>query len=323
MNGNIKPAITRAMDIPARAGIGLRAPHFEDVLMQLPDVAWFEAHSENYFGFTNNFINDVSHGLTADIDSHLHNSINGNASDGAVGIPLHYLEQVRGHYPVSLHGVGLSLGSSDPLNKRHLKKLKQLIHRIEPGLVSEHLSWSSVDGQYFNDLLPLPYTEESLNHMVDRVSETQEILGRQILIENASSYLEFANSTIPEWEFVTALAQKSGCKLLLDVNNIYVNAMNHGFDPLLFVHSVPAESVGEIHLAGHTVKTFDEGVLRIDTHDQRVCDAVWTLFDKAVEHVGEVPVLIEWDSNLPELGVLLDEAKRADAIVEGRFEHTA
>lgn len=282
--------------IPARAGIGLRAPHFDAVLEQLPDVAWFEVHSENFFGI---------------------------ADDQLGGKPLAYLERVREQYPISLHGVGLSLGSTDALNQSHLKKLKQLIHHIEPGLISEHLSWSSIDGRYFNDLLPLPYTEASLSHVVDRVSETQDLLGRQILIENASSYLEFSSSTIPEWEFVVALAQRSGCKILLDVNNVYVNAMNHGFDPLLFVQSLPAVLVDEIHLAGHTVKTLDEGVLLIDTHDQLVCPAVWDLYAATVMHVGEVPTLIEWDSNLPELEVLLAEAHRADAIAGGRYERIA
>jgi len=282
-------------NIPARTGIGLRAPHFEAVLEQLPDVAWFEAHSENYFGLE---------------------------TDGRMGgKPLHYLERIREHYPLSLHGVGLSLGSVDPLDRQHLKQLKNLIDVIEPGLVSEHLSWSSIDGRYFNDLLPLPYTEEALAHMVDRVSATQDLLGRQILIENASSYLEFSASTIPEWEFVVALAQQADCKLLLDVNNIYVNAMNHEFDPLLFLQSVPVERVSEIHLAGHTVKTFDEGVLRIDTHDQRVCDAVWSLYGSAVSRFTDVPALIEWDSNLPPLAVLLEEAQRADAIADAGERH--
>ena len=290
-------------NIPARAGIGLRAPHFLAVLEQLPDVGWFEAHSENYFGLSSNLGSDPDPGLG--------------------GKPLSYLERVRESYPVSLHGVGLSLGSADPLNRSHLAKLKQLIHYIEPGLVSEHLSWSSVDGRYFNDLLPLPYTETALSHMVDRVSETQDILGRQILIENASSYLEFASSTIPEWEFVVALAQQSGCKLLLDINNVYVNAMNHGFDPMLFIQSMPADLVAEMHLAGHTVKTFDEGVLRIDTHDQLVCDAVWNLYGAAVAQLGAVPTLIEWDSNLPALDVLLAEANHADTIIRGHYERIA
>ena len=291
--------------IPVHAGIGLRAPHFLAVLEQLPDVGWFEAHSENYFGLNSCSGEDVE------------------TNKGLGSKSLSYLERVRENYPVSLHGVGLSLGSADPLNRQHLERLKQLIQHIEPGLVSEHLSWGSIDGQYFNDLLPLPYTEESLSHMVDRVSETQEFLGRQILIENASSYLEFASSTIPEWEFVSVLAQQSGCKILLDVNNVYVNAMNHGFDPLLFIKSVPADLVAEMHLAGHTVKTFDEGVLRIDTHDQLVCDAVWDLYGAAVSHLGEVPTLIEWDSNLPALDVLVAEAKHADTIAGGYRERIA
>ncbi|HEC20586.1 MAG TPA: DUF692 domain-containing protein [Gammaproteobacteria bacterium] len=274
--------------IPARAGIGLRAPHFQAVLDTLPEVAWFEAHSENYFGI---------------------------ADSGQLGgVPLHYLQRVREHYPVSLHGVGLSLGSVDPLDRSHLKQLKTLIEIIEPGLVSEHLSWSSVDGQYFNDLLPLPYTEEALVHLVERVSATQDFLGRQILVENASSYLEFADANIPEWEFIAELARRADCKILLDVNNVYVNAMNHGFDPQHFLQAVPVDLVEEIHLAGHTVKTFGEGVLRIDTHDQLVCDAVWDLYESAVQRFPHVPVLIEWDSRLPELDVLLAEAARADGI---------
>lgn len=274
--------------IPARAGIGLRAPHFEAVLEQLPDVGWLEVHSENYFGLSQ--------------------------GDTVGGKPLHYLERIRESYPISLHGVGLSLGSVDPLNRPHLQQLKKLIEIIEPGLVSEHLSWSSVDKRYSNDLLPMPYTEEALAHMVDRVSATQDILGRQMLIENASSYLEFSESTIPEWEFVVALAQQADCKILLDVNNIYVNAMNHGFDPLLFLQAVTVALVDEIHLAGHTVKTFDEGVLRIDTHDQLVCDEVWSLYAAACARFIDVPALIEWDSRLPELAVLLEEAQRADAV---------
>jgi uncharacterized protein (UPF0276 family) len=300
-------------NIPARAGIGLRAPHFLAVLDQLPDVGWFEAHSENYFGLGSSLGSGVNSGLSGDA----------SAVEGLGSTPLSYLERVRADYPVSLHGVGLSLGSADPLNRSHLAKLRQLIDRIEPGLVSEHLSWGSIDGRYFNDLLPLPYTEASLSHMVDRVSETQDILSRQILIENASSYLEFASSTIPEWEFVVTLAQQSGCKILLDVNNVYVNAMNHGFDPLLFIQSMPADLVAEMHLAGHTVKTFDEGVLRIDTHDQLVCAAVWELYDAAVAQLGSVPTLIEWDSHLPALDVLVAEAKRADAIAGGHYERIA
>lgn len=277
--------------IPPRAGIGLRAEHFEDVLEQKPDVGWFEAHSENYFGLG-----------AASIEK----------SGG--GKPFEYLERVRESYPISLHGVGLSVGSTDPLNQQHLNNLKQLIDRIEPGLVSEHLSWGSVNDQYFNDLLPMPYTEESLDHMVQRIDQVQTFLGRQILIENVSSYLEYKASTIPEWEFVTELSQRAGCAVLLDVNNIYVNAMNHGFNPERFIQGIPVNGVKEIHLAGHTVKEIDGGVIRLDTHDHLVCDDVWDLYQLATNRFGNVPALIEWDKNLPELDVLVDEAKRADEI---------
>jgi len=289
-------SLTRLHDqaIPPRAGIGLRAEHFEDVLEQRPDIGWFEVHSENYFGLTV-----------------------GSGSAGQVcggGKPLDYLERVRQHYPVSLHGVGLSVGSVDPLNQNHLKKIKQLVDHIQPGLVSEHLSWGSVNEQYFNDLLPMPYTDEALDHMVERVEQVQDFLGRLILIENVSSYLEYRASTIPEWEFVAELSKRSGCGILLDVNNIYVNAMNHGFDARHFLQAVPVDAVKEVHLAGHTVKELDVGVIRLDTHDQRVCDQVWDLYRQSVERFGNVPALIEWDRNLPELDILLDEAARADRI---------
>lgn len=279
--------------IPLRAGIGLRAEHFEDILEQRPDVGWFEAHSENYFGIGDSVL-----------------QVRGG------GKPLEYLERVRQLYPVSLHGVGLSVGTTDPLNLDHLAKLKQLINRIQPGLVSEHLSWGSVSDQYFNDLLPMPYTEEALEHMIQRIDQVQDFLGMQILIENVSSYLEYKSSTIPEWEFVSALAQRTGCGILLDVNNIFVNAMNHGFDSNVFVQSMPIGAVMEIHLAGHIVKEIEGGVIHLDTHDHLVCNEVWNLYRLAVERFGNVPALIEWDRNLPELSVLVDEAGRADHIRE-------
>ncbi|MDQ2695593.1 MAG: DUF692 domain-containing protein [Pseudomonadota bacterium] len=272
--------------IPARAGIGLRAGHYAAVLETRPPVGWLEVHSENYFG------------------------------DG--GRPLHYLEQIRAHYPLSLHGVGLSIGSTDPLSTAHLDRLKGLIHRFQPALVSEHLSWSSAGGRYLNDLLPLPYTEEALEHMVARVQAVQDYLDRQILIENVSSYLQYDASTIPEWEFVAELARRAGCGLLLDVNNIYVNACNHGFDAAAYLRAIPRPAVQEIHLAGHTVKRFADAELRIDTHNQRVCADVWDLYRQAVGRLGPIPTLIEWDTDLPPLEVLVDEARRADAILEPR-----
>lgn len=277
--------------IPARAGIGLRAEHYREVVATRPAVAWLEVHSENYFG------------------------------EG--GAPHYYLEQVRRDYPLSLHGVGLSLGSADALNRTHLGKLKALIQRYEPGLVSDHLSWSSVDGDYLNDLLPLPYLEETLCHVTERVMQTQEFLGREILIENPSSYLQYRHSDIGEAEFLAELSARSGCGILLDVNNIYVSASNHGFDAQAYLRTIPSARVREIHLAGHTVNRYPEGEMLIDTHNARVCDAVWALYRDALAHVGPVPTLIEWDTDLPALSVLLDEAHRAEAIQEQTLARVA
>lgn len=272
--------------IPARAGIGLRAEHYEAVLERLPDLGWLEVHSENYFGG---------------------------------GPPLGYLEQIRSHYPLSLHGVGLSLGATDPVNGRHLQKLKSLIRRFEPGLVSEHLCWSSVAGQYLNDLLPLPYTEEALAHVAERIIRVQEYLGRTILIENLSSYLEYTHSTLAEWEFLTEVARRSGCGILLDINNIYVSAHNHGFDPQTYVAHIPPQLVQEIHLAGFSINRYEtdgrcDGEILIDTHDKPVTDAVWNLYAWSVQSLGQKPTLIEWDTDLPSLDILLGEAAHADRL---------
>ncbi len=247
-------------------------------------MGFFEIHSENYFGLG--------------------------------GAPHRYLETLRTDYPLSFHGVGMSLGSVDPLNEAHTQRLKQLVDYYQPDLVSEHLSWSSLNGQYFNDLLPLPYTREALNHIVDRVQQVQNTLKRQILVENVSSYLQYTHSTIPEWEFVAQVAEQSGCGILLDVNNIYVNAINHNFNPRTFLDGVSARLVKEIHLAGHTVNEFEDGTILIDTHDQLVCDEVWSLYRDAVRRFGPKPTLIEWDTNLPKLSVLLDEANTAQTIME-------
>ncbi len=270
--------------IPACAGIGLRTPHYRAVLDTKPDVGFFEVHSENYFG--------------------------------SGGARHRILALIRADYPLSLHGVGLSLGSTDPLDRRHVARLKELADTYQPALISEHLSWSSVAGRHLNDLLPLPYTEESLQLVVDRVHDVQERLGRQILVENASCYLEFEHSTLPEWEFVTEVARRSGCGILLDVNNVYVNAVNHGFDAQRFLQSIPIEPVREIHLAGHTVKALEDGQLLIDTHNQPVCEAVWDLFESALKRFGALPTLIEWDTDLPDLDVLLREAATAERFLE-------
>ncbi|MGB4947816.1 MAG: DUF692 domain-containing protein [Candidatus Competibacter denitrificans] len=281
-----KPGTSRLgpSSIPARAGIGLRADHYDAVLETLPPVGWLEVHSENYFG--------------------------------AGGKPLDYLERIRAHYALSLHGVGLSIGSTDPLNQSHLAKLKGLIQRFEPTLVSEHLSWSSVGGRYLNDLLPLPYTEDALDHFSKRVVQVQDALGRQILIENPSSYLRYAASAIPEWEFLTVLAERSGCGVLLDVNNIYVSARNHGFDASAYLRAIPRHLVREIHLAGFTVNRFAGSEILIDTHSRPVDPAVWALYRQAVARFGAIPALVEWDTDLPELAVLVAEAEHADAILE-------
>ena len=268
--------------IPVRSGVGLRAPHYREVLATLPAIGWFEVHSENYFG------------------------------DG--GQPLHYLERIRAAYPISLHGVGLSLGTTDSLDRNHLRALRDLIARIEPGLVSEHLCWSGVAGRHVNDLLPLPYTEEALSVVCAHVGEAQDALGRRILVENVSSYLQFSHSTIDEWDFIAEVAARSGCGILLDINNIYVSACNHGFDARRYLNAVPASAVGEMHLAGFDLA---DGLL-IDTHGTRVADAVWQLYGEAVDHFGALPTLIEWDTDLPALAVLLHEAATADRLREER-----
>lgn len=269
--------------IPAQAGIGLRTDHFPHFLQGHPPTPWLEIHPENYFG--------------------------------PGGKPRCFLERIRPDYPLSLHGVGLSLGSTDPLNRPHLDQLKELIRDFQPALVSEHISWGSVEGRYHNDLLPLPYTEEALDHMVERVSQVQETLGRRILMENVSSYLQFKASTLREWEFVAELARRADCGLLLDVNNIYVNARNHGFDPETFLYAIPPDRVEEIHLAGFTVNALENGEILIDTHSRPVCDQVWALYRAAIEYLGPKPTLIEWDADLPPLKTLLEEADRAGAML--------
>ena len=273
-------------EMNSRAGIGLRTPHYQAILAAPPAVSFLEVHSENFFG------------------------------DG--GQPLKYLARFREDYPISTHGVGLSLGSTDPLDREHLRKLKRLVDSIDPILVSEHLCWVGVNGRFLNDLLPLPYTVESLAHVVARVGELQDYLKRPILIENVSSYLEFVDSTIPEWEFVREVASRSGCRILLDVNNIYVNAVNHDFDAKVYLDAIAPGTVGEIHLAGFE----DAGDVLIDTHGAAVCDDVWRLYEYALARFGSVPTLIEWDTDIPALGVLLGEADKANRIL-GNHIHRA
>jgi uncharacterized protein (UPF0276 family) len=266
--------------LPDSAGIGLRAPHVGHVLASRPSVPWFEVHSENYF------------------------------AEGGPAVAA--LDRIRADYPVSLHGVGLSLGSTDALDTAHLAKLKRLVDRVDPAQVSEHLCWSSVNGRHFNDLLPLPYTREALDHVCARVSAVQDYLGREILVENVSSYMTFPESTMPESEFAVAVAERSGCRLLVDVNNIYVNARNHGDDADAYLTAIPPSLVAEIHLAG-----FDaSGPCLIDTHGTPVAPDVWALYGRALRRFGRVPTLIEWDTDIPEFAVLQREAATAQSYLE-------
>jgi uncharacterized protein len=265
-------------------GIGLRPPHVAEILATRPPIAWLEIHAENYMG------------------------------GGSI---LRDLEAIRCDYPLAVHGVGLSLGSAEGLDPRHLGRLRALVDRIQPRVVSEHLSWSIVGEAYLNHLLPLPYTAESLALMGRHVDEVQAVLGRRILVENPSSYLRFRHSTIPESEFLAELACRTGCGLLVDVNNVYVTAQNFGLDAGEYLVALPARAVGEIHLAGHRVNDADGCPILIDDHGSRVTDAVWRLYVRALERFGPAPTLIEWDTNLPPLAVLLEEAAVADSVACG------
>jgi uncharacterized protein (UPF0276 family) len=266
----------------AAVGIGLRSPHVARVRTEHPAIGWLEVHSENYF------------------------------IDG--GPALAALDAIRTDYPISLHGVGMSLGSADALDGTHLARLKRLVGRLDPALVSEHLCWSRADGRHLNDLLPLPFTEEALGVLCERIERVQSALARPILVENISAYLRFADDAMTEWEFVAAVANRTGCKLLFDVNNVYVNAVNHGFDPLAFVAAMPGDAVAEIHLAG-----FDaSGPCLIDNHGSPVAPPVWDLYRATIERFGPKPTLIEWDTDLPALEVLLEEAAMARQILEAQ-----
>ena len=268
-------------------GIGLRAPHIAEVLATRPAIGWLEVHAENYM---------------------------------AGGSPLAVLEQLRVDYPLSVHGVGLSLGSAEAPNSRHLSRLHRLITRLAPALVSEHLSWSMAGGIYLNHLLPLPYTEETLTIVAQHVTHTQEVLQCRLLIENPSSYLRFAHSVIPEPEFLGELVRRTGCGLLCDVNNIYVSCCNLGGDPVAYLEALPASAVGEIHLAGHAANDADGQTILIDDHGAPVSAAVWDLYDHALARFGAVPTLIEWDTHIPELAVLCAEAHTAERSIQRAAE---
>jgi len=270
--------------IPASAGIGLRFPHHRHVAENRPSTAWFEVHAENYM---------------------------------AGGAPLACLETIRRNYSISLHAVGLSLGSADPLDIDHLARLRALTDRIQPGLVSDHLSWSAIDGVYLADLLPLPYTEEALAVVADNIDRVQTALGRAILVENPSTYLNFTASVIDEPEFLAELARRTGCGILCDVNNICVSARNLGADPYAYFPALAAAPIGEIHLAGHAVRVLDDGQeIRIDDHGATVAPEVWALYAHALGLFGPVPTLIEWDTRIPAYSVLEAEAAQAQRLLD-------
>ena len=270
--------------IPLRAGVGLKPEHYRTIIETHPAIGFFEVHAENYMG--------------------------------AGGPPHRYLTAIRESYPLSLHGVGLSIGADRLLDRNHLKRLKQLVERYQPGLFSEHLAWSTHDTTFFDDLLPLPYTDETLARVADHISEIQETLGRQMLLENPSTYLAFAESTYSEIGFIAEIVRRTGCGLLLDVNNVYVASTNQQWDPVRYIDDYPLAQVQEIHLAGYTRETDDKGrPLLIDTHNRPIDEIVWGLFEHAVGRLGPLPVLIERDSDVPAWPELKAEAERAEAIM--------
>jgi hypothetical protein len=262
-------------------GVGLRPPHYADILGTYPPMDWFEVLSENFM-------------------------VPG-------GRPLSVLEQIRSRYPIALHGVSLSIGSTDPLNPAYLDRLAALARRFEPAWISDHLCWTGVGGHNLHDLLPLPYTEEAVEHVAGRVRQVQDAVGRRILLENVSTYLQFQHSTMPEWEFLSGVAERADCGILLDINNIFVSAFNHGFSAREYVDHVPVARVHQFHLAGHS----DKGSFLHDTHDHPVAQPVWELYAYALERFGLISTLIEWDDRIPPFAALRAEADRAKQI----FEH--
>ena len=287
-----------AAELPARAGVGLKAEHIDRIIAERPDLGFFEIHAENYMG------------------------------EG--GPPHRRLEAIRAVYPLSLHGVGLSIGSPAPLDRAHLARLALLNARYEPGLFSEHLAWSTHETDYFNDLLPLPYTEATLATVVSHILQVQEAMGRQMLLENPSTYLVFTDSTMAEVDFIAEVARRSGCALLLDVSNVVVSATNHGFDPTAYLDAFPLRHVREIHLAGFSESSDDGGrALLIDAHDSPVRDRVLDLYRYVIGRIGPTPTLVEWDNDVPEWPILHAEARRAEATMAaaarggGEFRHAS
>lgn len=272
--------------LPCRAGAGFKPAHFQEIIAGPPATSFFEVHAENYMG--------------------------------AGGPPHAQLGRLREDYPLSVHGVGLSIGSSQPLDLDHLNRLKYLCDRYEPESVSEHLAWSTLGGVYFGDLLPLPYTEETLACVVEHLDKTQNALRREILLENPATYMTFEGGSIAETDFLSEVAHRAGCFLLLDVNNVYVSSVNRGFDASGYLASFPLERIREIHLAGHARAADEAGsALLIDAHDRSIADDVWRLFEQVIARTGPLPTLIEWDNNVPEWPRLLREAQTAQAVLDG------
>ncbi|MCJ8294036.1 MAG: DUF692 domain-containing protein [Colwellia sp.] len=268
-------------------GVGLKHQHFQEFIDNKPDVSWLEVHTENFF------------------------SQDSTASK--------YLAKISQDYAISAHCVGMSLGSSATnckVREQHLQKIKNTIAWLQPSLVSDHLSWSaSADGHYLPDLLPIPFTEEALTVVVQNINHAQDVLQRQILIENPASYLTYLDSPIAEWQFLSSLVEETGCGLLLDVNNIYVSGHNHGFDSLEYLQNIPLSAVKEIHLAGFSIDNIEGKEIYIDSHGHKVYDGVWQLYEQAIKRFGALPTLIEWDTNVPELSVLLAEKAKAEVII--------
>src|SRR5262249_31825282 len=279
----VSPTAKRANLIPAKAGIGLRFQHHQEVIDTQPNVPWMEVHTENYMGG---------------------------------GTALRYLDAIRRDVPISLHGVGLSLGSAEGLDPAHLERIRQVAERIEPGLMSEHIAWSVIGGAYLADLLPLPMTEEALDVVCRHVDQMQSYMKRRILVENPSTYLTFRHSTIPEWEFMAAVAARTGSGILCDVNNICVSTQNHGWDASGYLAGLPPKAIGGIHLPRPPGRKLADGkTLRIDDHASSVIPEVWALYQAALARFGSVPTLIEWDNNVPPLETLLKEMRHAEALI--------
>ena len=279
------PARSEHSRLPKAAGVGYKPQHFQAIMEDAGTVEWLEIHAENYMG------------------------------DG--GRPLAQLRHLSERFPISVHGVGLSIGGEGPLDPDHLARLKHLVGWLKPASFSEHLAWSTHDTHFYNDLLPLPYTDATLTRVCDHINQVQDLLGRQMLLENPSSYLAFAESTWAEPAFLSEIAKRTGCGLLLDVNNVFVSATNHSKDPRAYFADFPLSAVGEIHLAGHEAEDLPDGPLLIDSHSRPVADPVWALFSDLITGTGPLPTLIEWDNDVPGFEVLMAEAARAEALLEG------